>query len=120
MTITSAATTEFIHPTENRMLTIRECARIQTFPDTFVFEGTDAQKMQQIGNAIPPRFAKQIAEQIFLADDNPKFQFSPSLVDYTVTKAAAKSPALARTCEMLDELLQKSNEQLTLEVALCH
>lgn len=120
LTITSAATTEFIHPTENRMLTIRECARIQTFPDTFVFEGTDAQKMQQIGNAIPPRFAKQIAEQIFLADDNPKFQFSPSLVDYEVTKASAKSPALARTCEMLDELLQKSNEQLTLEVALCH
>lgn len=119
LTITSAATAEFIHPIENRMLTIRECARIQTFPDTFVFEGTDAQKMQQIGNAIPPRFAKQIAGQIFLADKNPKFQVSPSLVDYEVTKASAKSPALARTCEMLDELLPKSNEQLTLEATLC-
>lgn len=120
LTITSAATSEFIHPIENRMLTIRECARIQTFPDTFIFEGTDAQKMQQIGNAIPPRFAKQIAEQIFQSDRNQKFQVSPSLVDYEVTKASAKSPALARTCKMLDEFLNKSNEQLTLEVALCH
>ena len=62
LTITSAATAEFIHPVLDRMLTIRECARIQTFPDDFSFFGTDAQKMQQIGNAIPPAFAKQIAE----------------------------------------------------------
>lgn len=120
LTITGSATSEFIHPIENRMLTIRECARIQTFPDTFVFEGTDAQKMQQIGNAIPPCFAKQIAEQIFLADKNLPMQVPPSLVDYEVTKASAKSPALVHTCEMLDELLPKSYKQLKLEVLPCH
>lgn len=44
---------EFVHPIENRVLTLRECARIQTFSDDFVFEGTEVQKALQIGNAIP-------------------------------------------------------------------
>ena len=43
LTITSAATSEFVHPSCDRMLTIRECARVQTFPDGFLFSGTDAQ-----------------------------------------------------------------------------
>src|SRR5208283_1510731 len=57
LTITSAATREFIHPTEQRTLTIRECARIQTFPDYFEFVGSQGDKIQQIGNAIPPLLA---------------------------------------------------------------
>lgn len=44
LTITGAATRELIHPTENRPLTIREAARIQTFPDDFEFSGTPSQK----------------------------------------------------------------------------
>ena len=39
LTITSAAPSEFVHPTQNRTLTIRECARIQTFPDAFCKAG---------------------------------------------------------------------------------
>ncbi len=42
LTITSAATREFVHPTENRLLTLRECARLQTFPDSFEFAGSGA------------------------------------------------------------------------------
>ena len=104
LTITSAAPSEFVHPTQNRTLTIRECARIQTFPDTFLFYGTDSQKILQIGNAIPPVFAEQMAKQIIMCDKNAPNEKHPSLEEFDVTKATAKSPALQRTCEMLSLL----------------
>ena len=66
LTITSAAPSEFVHPTQNRTLTIRECARIQTFPDSFLFCGTEAQKILQIGNSIPPVYADQMDRQMIL------------------------------------------------------
>jgi DNA (cytosine-5)-methyltransferase 1 len=62
--ITGAGTREFIHPTEDRTLTIRECARLQTFPDNFTFSGTNSEKIQQIGNAVPPMFALAIAKSL--------------------------------------------------------
>ena len=53
------------HPTERRVLSVREIARIQTFPDWFVFNGKNIKsKYQQIGNAVPPRLAYEIAGQI--------------------------------------------------------
>lgn len=53
------------HPTESRILSVREIARIQTFPDDFVFQGkTVRSKYQQIGNAVPPLMAFQIASQL--------------------------------------------------------
>lgn len=110
LTITSASTSEFVHPVKNRTLTIRECARIQTFPDNFSFCGTDSQKMLQIGNAIPPKFAMKMAQQIIAYDLGRKRTVSAGLVEYNVTKAAAKSPALSRTCAMLDEL--KNNDYI--------
>ncbi len=64
LTITSAAPREFVHPTEDRMLTIRECARLQTFPDYFVFKGNQSQRIPQIGNAIPPLLAQSFAQHI--------------------------------------------------------
>lgn len=116
LTITSAAPSEFVHPTQNRTLTIRECARIQTFPDSFLFCGTDAQKILQIGNAIPPVFAEQMAKQILLCDENPSGEERPSLVNFDVTKAAAKSPALQKTCNMLSLLQIQKYEQIRMEV----
>lgn len=104
LTITSAALSEFVHPTQNRTLTIRECARVQTFPDSFLFCGTDAQKILQIGNAIPPVFAEQMAKQIILCDENKPNEERPSLAKFDVTKASAKSPALQKTCAMLSSL----------------
>lgn len=47
----------FIHPFENRTLTAREAARIQSFPDDFVFYGTKSCVCKQIGNAVPPKLA---------------------------------------------------------------
>lgn len=116
LTITSAAPSEFVHPVKNRTLTIRECARIQTFPDTFLFYGTDAQKILQIGNAIPPVFAEQMAKQIIKCDENTPNEERPSLAKFDVTKAAAKSPALQKTCEMLSSLQIHEYEQMRMEV----
>lgn len=113
LTITGSCTGEFVHPSQNRMLTIRECARIQTFPDNFIFHGTDAQQEQQIGNAIPPLFANIMAEQIFNCDQKQSQNLPQGLLYYDVTKSNAKSPALAATCRRLDSYLINlfSNEQ---------
>lgn len=47
----------YIHPEEHRTLTVREAARLQTFPDSFRFSGTRSDAFRQIGNAVPPRLA---------------------------------------------------------------
>lgn len=49
-----------IHPDLNRVISAREMARLQTFPDSFIFEGTMKKAMWQIGNAVPPRLAECI------------------------------------------------------------
>lgn len=54
----------YIHPSENRTLTVREAARIQTFPDDFRFAGTRSHAFQQIGNAVPPMLGKAAATAI--------------------------------------------------------
>lgn len=53
-----------IHPFEDRGLSVREAARIQSFPDDFIFKGTLSEQQQQIGNAVPPLLAKAIFDQI--------------------------------------------------------
>jgi DNA (cytosine-5)-methyltransferase 1 len=53
-----------IHPTQNRGLSVREAARIQSFPDSFVFQGSIGFQQQQVGNAVPPLLAKSLFENI--------------------------------------------------------
>lgn len=55
--------TERCHPTETRPLNVREYARIQTFPDTYSFEGSVGNQYKQIGNAVPVNLAFAIANQ---------------------------------------------------------
>lgn len=119
LTITGAATRELIHPEENRPLTIRESARIQTFPDSFEFMGNASQKIQQIGNAIPPMLARIFAEHI--KDDygfNRVDEVEGSLIGYELTKANAMSPALKNTDTLLSKLADISFQKQQLDLVI--
>ena len=59
-----ATTGAFIHPHQPRTLTLREAARLQSFPDTFLFSGSQSQVRQQIGNAVPPLLAQAVGEAL--------------------------------------------------------
>ena len=54
----------FTHPTENRTITPREAARLQSFPDDFVFYGNRTSICKQIGNAVPPKVSFFLAKFI--------------------------------------------------------
>jgi DNA (cytosine-5)-methyltransferase 1 len=58
---------KFAHPEEHRSITLREGARLQTFPDWFVFHGNREECAKQIGNAVPPRLAQAIGGRIAAA-----------------------------------------------------
>ncbi|MCX6051554.1 MAG: DNA cytosine methyltransferase [Campylobacterales bacterium] len=54
------------HPNAHRRLSVRECARIQSFPDDFIFKGSNGACFAQIGNAVPPIMSFFIANQLRL------------------------------------------------------
>ena len=59
-----------IHPRDSRAMSIREGARLQSFPDDYKFYGSDGMKRLEIGNAVPPLLSKVIAEQMLKALEN--------------------------------------------------
>ena len=64
-TVVNVRKSMWIHPNLNRGISVREAARLQTFPDNFIFLGTKDSQYQQVGNAVPPLLAKAIAKQIY-------------------------------------------------------
>lgn len=63
-TVVNVRKSMWIHPTLDRAVTVREAARLQSFPDDFEFLGTKDSQFQQVGNAVPPLLAKGIAEHV--------------------------------------------------------
>ncbi|UVM54082.1 DNA cytosine methyltransferase [Pseudomonas sp. B21-012] len=61
----------FAHPEENRAITLREAARLQSFPDDYIFIGNSAQIATQIGNAVPPKMMSNIAASLMSAIYSP-------------------------------------------------
>lgn len=113
LTITGAASREFIHPHEHRPLTIRECARIQSFPDKYQWAGNSASVIQQIGNAVPPIASKLLAEHLQEIDgrfgsglQHSSQSNTPSLLGFVLTEASGMSPALKTTEALLSQLHQ--------------
>jgi DNA (cytosine-5)-methyltransferase 1 len=60
LTVTGFVFNKFVHPFENRFITVREAARLQDFPDTIEFKGSLSSTQQQIGNAVPVRLAEAV------------------------------------------------------------
>lgn len=115
--ITGGALSEFLHPSEHRNLTLRECARVQTFPDDFVFSGTASEQAQLIGNAVPVLLAKVIGET--LVKDLEGAVSRPSegrLLSFVPTLSNGMSPALERVTQRVRSMFL--NKEVPKETSL--
>jgi len=64
LTMPDHSSTGLVHPDETRCLTVRECARCQTFPDEWIFAGSSRSQYRQIGNAVPVQLARSLGDRI--------------------------------------------------------
>lgn len=117
--ITGAARSEFLHPSDLRYLTLRECARIQSFCDEFRFAGSPGERQQLIGNAVPPKLALLIASNLRAElEAYPKATENGRLLSFVPTLSMGMSPALESIAECVQRryaLMAPINmEQMTL------
>ncbi len=116
--ITGGALRDFIHPTEHRQLTLRECASLQTFPSDFEFYGSESERMQLIGNAVPPVLAEALANSL-KRDLTEKRTRNPcgALLSFRPTCASAMSPVLERVTQRIEERFGSLSGQQALAFA---
>ena len=115
--ITGGVLREFIHPTEHRSLTIRECATLQTFPPEFCFQGTLAEKAQLIGNAVPPLLAQHIAESVCRDLETMRPSRGPgALLSFVPTLSAGMSPALEEVTRRIKQRFMGGTKQKVLQL----
>lgn len=69
-TVVNVRKSMWIHPELDRAISIREAARLQTFPDSFIFEGSKDSQYQQVGNAVPPVLSRAIANSLLHSLDS--------------------------------------------------
>lgn len=102
--ITGGSLRDFIHPSKHRTLTVREAARIQTYPDSFEFEGNQADRIQMIGNSVPVKLANIIGMHLLdrLPGSIAKSPGGGELLSFVPTLSAGMSPALADTCRLVE------------------
>lgn len=116
--ITGGALRDFLHPSENRFLTLRECAILQTFPADFLFFGKESEKIQLIGNAVPPLLAAAIAsslkEDLLLPPK--KVAGGGSLLSFQPTCSSGMSPVLERISREVEERFPSASVQQPLDL----
>ena len=113
LTITSYSTQELVHPVLDRTLSLRECARLQSFPDGHDFSGSFQAVATQIGNAFPPMAAAILARWMMAVHGMAGgdaggigTSVEPGLIDYRLTDAIGMSPALQTTNARLMAIIQ--------------
>jgi DNA (cytosine-5)-methyltransferase 1 len=100
--MTGGARSEFLHPDEDRNLTLRECARLQTFPDGFAFRGSVGDRVQLIGNAVPPRLAWAVAATLMRDLERAEHRTgSGALLSFVPTLSTGMSPVLDGVARMV-------------------
>ena len=101
--ITSFARNEFVHPVDDRFLTLRECARIQTFPDDFDFFGTASDRSLQIANAIPPVLGEILGRAVAKSLEMRQTVSRGALLSFVPTVAEGTSPALESVYDLVSQ-----------------
>ena len=113
--ITGGAVSEFVHPSEDRFLTLRECARLQTFPDWFVFRGTKAERTLLIGNAVPPLLAEVVARGLAKDLRHPTMHDGPgALLSFVPALSDGISPALQQVTNRIGANFPAETAQMSL------
>jgi DNA (cytosine-5)-methyltransferase 1 len=106
----------YIHPKDNRTLTIREAARIQTFPDRYRFAGPPSAAFRQIGNAVPPFLGEELGKAVRVSLDAPRSAGSSSLdTGNTLSEWFLAQPDLAVPWLRADTRWQVISAEILLE-----